>query len=125
LHRLLQQLCQRLAARSLATDEIRVDLGLEVHPDRQMQADPVKTAERSSYQTKLKLPVPTQDASVVLKLLQLDLAAHPPSAAVKKITVEALPARVRTTQTGLFQPLAPEPAKLEITLARLRAVVGE
>ena len=26
---------------------------------------------------------------------------------------------------GLFQPLAPEPAKLEVTLARLRAVVGE
>jgi len=32
--------------------------------------------------------------------------------------------RVRSVQAGLFQPLAPEPAKLEITLARLRAVVG-
>jgi protein ImuB len=57
--------------------------------------------------------------------LQLDLAAHPPRAAVKKIAIEGWPTRVRTTQTGLFQPLAPEAAKLEITLARLRGVVGE
>jgi protein ImuB len=60
-----------------------------------------------------------------LKLLQLDLAAHPPPAPVKKITVEVFPARVRLTQAGLFQPLAPEPAKLEVTVARLRATVGE
>lgn len=39
--------------------------------------------------------------------------------------MEVLAARVRTTQTDLFQPTGPEPAKLEITLARLRAVVGE
>jgi protein ImuB len=77
------------------------------------------------YQRTIKLPVPTQDAKVLLKLAQLDLAAHPPHAPVKKIGIEAKPARVRFTQAGLFQPLAPEPAKLEITLARLRAVVGE
>jgi protein ImuB len=125
LNRLLEQLCQRLTARSLATDEVRLDLGLEVYPDQQLQADCSPLALTPLHQTKLKLPVPTQDAKVLVKLLQLDLAAHPPQAAVKKITVEALPARVRTTQTGLFQPLAPEPAKLEITLARLRAAVGE
>jgi len=71
------------------------------------------------------LPVPTQDSKVLLKLAQLDLAAHPPHAPVKKIKIAAIPARIRFTQTGLFQPLAPEPAKLEITMARLRAVVGE
>ena len=126
LHRSLQQLCQRLTARCLATDEIGVVLDLEVHADREVQTDPAKSGEgKASHQTKLKLPVPTQDAAVLLKLLQLDLIAHPPSAAVKKITLKAVPTRVRTTQTGLFQPLAPEPAKLEITLARLRAVVGK
>jgi protein ImuB len=41
------------------------------------------------------------------------------------MTIEAFPARIRTAQTGLFQPLSPEPAKLEVTMARLRAVVGE
>src|SRR5262249_21128000 len=77
------------------------------------------------HQRVLKLPVPTQDPKVLLKLLQLDLAAHPPQAPVKKITVEAFPARVRLAQAGLFQPLAPEPAKLEVTLARRRAAVGK
>lgn len=125
LNRLLEHLCQRLITRSLATDQVRVDLVLEDHPDQQLQADSLPPQSAPLHQTRLKLPVPTQDAKVLLKLLQLDLAAHPPRAAVKKISIEAGPTRVRTTQIGLFQPLAPEPAKLEITLARLRAVVGE
>ncbi len=62
---------------------------------------------------------------MLLKLAQLDLAAHPPHAPVKKIKIEATPARIRYTQAGLFQPLASEPASLEISMARVRAVVGE
>src|SRR5205807_2767068 len=54
-----------------------------------------------------------------------DLAAHPLEGPVKKIAVTAEPALMRFTQTGLFHPLAPEPGKLEIALARLCAVVGE
>jgi protein ImuB len=125
LNRMLEQLCQRLITRSLATDQVLVDLVLEDHPDQQLQADSLPPQPDPLHQTRLKLPVPTQDAKVLLKLLQLDLAAHSPRAAVKKIAIEALPTRVRTMQTGLFQPLAPEPAKLEITLAMLRGVVGE
>ena len=129
LNRLLDELLDRLQARSLATDQVRVDLELEVHADCQLQAEnpPAATAVpiMPLHQRVLKLPVPTQDAKVLLKLLQLDLAAHPPQAPVKKITVEALPARLRLAQAGLFQPLAPEPARLEVTLARLRAAVGE
>jgi len=128
LNRLLDELLERLQARSLATDQVRVDLELEVHLDRQLQGENSSGGDgaiQSLHQRVLKLPVPTQDAKVLLKLLQLDLAAHPPQAPVKKITVEAFPARARPAQAGLFQPLAPEPAKLEITLARLRAAVGE
>lgn len=62
---------------------------------------------------------------MLLKLAQLDLAAHPPHAPVKRVKLEAIPARIRFAQAGLFQPLAPEPAKLEISMARIRAVVGE
>jgi protein ImuB len=129
LNRLLDELLERLRTRSLATDQVHVDLELEVHADRQLQAenppDATVIAVAPLHQRVLKLPVPTQDAKLLLKLLQLDLAAHPPQAPVKKITVEAFPARVRPAQAGLFQPLAPEPAKLEVTLARLRAAVGE
>jgi protein ImuB len=124
LNRLLEQLMERLVERSLATDQIEIELTLEVHSDRDINA-PACCSTLTLYQRTVKLPVPTQDGKVLLKLAQLDLAAHPPHAPIKKIKIVAIPARIRFTQTGLFQPLAPEPAKLEITLARIRAVVGE
>ena len=65
------------------------------------------------------------DTKAFLKLLDLDLGAHPPPAPVVKIWLEAEPAKPRALQTGLFIPQAPEPEKLELTLARLRGLVGE
>jgi len=126
LNRLLNQLLVRLKARSLATDHINVDFDLEIHPDQEVRSSaPPFADEAPIYQRTVKLPLPTQDARVFLKLLQLDLAAHPPTAPVKKITIQAFPARLRLNQGGLFQPSAPEPAELEVTLGRLRAIVGE
>jgi protein ImuB len=124
LNSLLEQIMNRLIERSLATDQIEIDLTLEFSSDRDVNA-PASRSPLATYQRTIKLPVPTQDGKVLLKLTQLDLAAHPPHAPVKKIKIEAIPARVRYTQVGLFQPLAPEPAKLEISVARIRAVVGE
>jgi protein ImuB len=114
-----------LVERSLATDQIEIELFLEVHPDREINAPVMASSMLTTYQRTVKLPLPTQDVRVLLKLIQLDLAAHPPHAPVKKIKLQAVPARIRFTQAGLFQPLAPEPAKLEITMARIRALVGE
>jgi protein ImuB len=126
LNRLLEQVMARLVARSLATDHLDLILELEIHPDRQVKTTPSSTTSADeTVQKTLKIPVPTQDAKVLLKLLQLDLAAHPPGAPVRKIRLEAFPAHIRTGQGGLFQRQAPEPAKLEITMARLRATVGE
>jgi len=65
------------------------------------------------------------DAKVFLKLLQLDLNAHPPGAPIVKIHLCAEPARPRSAQGGLFLPPAPEPEKLELTLARIAGIVGE
>jgi protein ImuB len=65
------------------------------------------------------------DAKVFLKLLQLDLQAHPPGAPIVKIHLSADPARPRALQSGLFQPVFPEPEKLELTLARIAGIVGE
>lgn len=121
---LLEQIMGRLIEKSLATDQIEIELILELSSDRDVNA-PVCCSPLATYQRTIKLPVPTQDGKVLLKLAQLDFAAHPPHAAVKKIKIEAIPARVRYAQAGLFQPLAPEPAKLEISMARIRAVVGE
>lgn len=124
LNSLLERLMQRLLERSLATDQLEIELTLEVASDHDVNAS-ASTSTLALYQRTIKLPVPSQDGKVLLKLAQLDLAAHPPYAPVKKVAIHAIPARVRLTQAGLFQPLAPEPAKLEISMARIRAVVGE
>ena len=65
------------------------------------------------------------DPKVFLKLLQLDLNAHPPGAPIIKIHLSAEPARPRSAQGGLFLPPSPEPEKLELTLARIAGMVGE
>ncbi len=80
---------------------------------------------QTKFVRKLNLPLPILDAKVFLKLLQLDLNAHPPGAPIVKIHLAAEPARPRSAQGGLFLPPAPEPEKLELTLARIAGIVGE
>jgi len=121
---LLKRIMDRLIERALATDQIEIELTLELNSDRDVNA-PARCTTLTTYQRTVKVPVQTQDGKVLLQLVQLEFAAHPPHAPVKKIKIEAIPARIRYGQTGLFQPLAPEPAKLEISMARIRAVVGE
>lgn len=110
LARLLNGLATRLATRALATNELRLRLDLE---------------NRATNERTLRLPVPTLDTKALLKLLQLDLAAHPPQAPVEKVWMEVMPVKPQAAQSGLFVPVAPEPVKLEITLARIQAIVGE
>jgi protein ImuB len=57
--------------------------------------------------------------------MQLDLGAHPPAAPVTKVYLDAAPVKPRVAQGGLFVPAAPEPERLELTLARVAALVGE
>src|SRR5208283_1433425 len=73
----------------------------------------------------LRLPLPMLDAKLFLKLLQLDLNAHPPGAPIVRIHLAAEAARPRSAQGGLFLPPSPEPEKLELTLARIAGLVGE
>ena len=113
LSRLLNDLCARLSARSLATTEIRLRLTLETP----LELAPLHAAT-------LRLPVPMRDPKAFLKMLQLELASRPPCAPVMKVRLALQPARPRTEQHGLFIPLSPEPEKLELTLARIRSLVG-
>ncbi len=110
LARMLNTLVARLGSRALATNELRLALKLE---------------GGGAHERVIRMPVPMLDARVFLKLLQLDLEAHPPQAAILGALLEAMPVKPRAAQAGLFIPLAPEPEKLEVTLARLAAVVGE
>src|SRR5205814_8736008 len=54
----------------------------------------------------------------------LDTEMHPPPAAVVGVSINCEPVKPRVLQTGLFIPLAPEPEKLELMLARLAKLVG-
>jgi len=114
---MLDQLCARLQSRSLAAQEIHLEMTLE--NGRQQDS------ERTVFQRAIHLPVPLLDAKTFLKLLQLDLKAHPPGAPIIKIHLRIEPAKPRPGQAGLFIPSTPEPEKLELTLARISAVVGE
>jgi protein ImuB len=117
-NRLLDQLVLRLIARSLAVGELHLELRLN------LAADGAKATQKTFTRT-LKLPVPTVDIKVLLKLLQLDLEAHPPGAPVAGILIHVDAVRPRIVQEGMFIPKGPEPQKLEVTLAKLRKIVGE
>lgn len=108
--RLLHDVCGKLAARSLATNEIRLRLALENAPE---------------HAVLLRLPVPMLDTKAFLKMLQLDLSGRPPVAPVLKAYLQAEPVKPRRMQQGLFVPSSPEPEKLELTVARLRNLVGD
>ncbi len=137
LNRMLDQLCARLEARALAVQELRLRLQLEPRvADEQTATLQELAAEQNAslladrrdgnlYTCTLRLPVAMRDPKIFLKLLQLDLTAHPPGAPVCKLWITAEPARPRSAQRGLFLPVTPEAEKLEITLARITGIVGE
>ncbi len=127
LNRMLEQVCARLSARALAAQELHLNLELApTQPNGCASFIQTPTRTRTPKFTRtLRLPTPMLDAKVFLKLLQLDLQAHPPGAPIVKIHLSADPARPRALQSGLFQPAFPEPEKLELTLARIAGIVGE
>jgi len=73
----------------------------------------------------LEFPVPVRESKVILKQLQFDLEAHPPQSAIVSVEVQLNPTDPRVLQHGLFIPQAPAPEKLQLTLARLTALLGE
>ncbi len=78
-----------------------------------------------SHQLTLRPALPTIDRKFLLKLLQIELAAHPPQAAIIVLTISAEAGHSSTVQLGLFRPQLPESSRLDITLARLKALVGD
>jgi len=107
---MLQQLTARASARALALVSVGVTLSLD---------------NRSLHERTVRPALPSNDRQVWTKLLHLDLVAHPPEAAILALSLSAEPGRTSKVQLGLFSPQLPEPTRLDVTLARIRAVVGE
>jgi len=127
LGRLLDQLCARLAARSLGAAAIRVRFELEPSFENAADIREAFPAKRQPglYEKEIQLPVPARDSKMLLKLLRLRLQLNPPGAPIQKIALAAEAARPRATQGGLLLPSFPDPEKLELTIARIAQVVGE
>ena len=107
---MLGELCGRLQSDGRAAGGISLDLGLE---------------SGAVHKRRLTLPLPIWRSKPLLRLLQADLEAHPPQSAVVSITLLLDAALPRRTQGGLYTPESPEPERLEVTLARIRGLVGD
>ena len=107
---MLDQLIVRANARLVALAAVTITLTLD---GGGMHARTVRPA------------LPTNDKRLWIRLLHLDLEAHPPPAAVLMVALDAEPGETSKVQLGLFSPQLPEASRLDVTLARIRAVVGE
>lgn len=106
----LDRLARRMECRGLGCR--RLETSMELEPD-------------GHHERSITLPAPTRDVKTLLKLLQLDLEAHPPGAPVVSFVLTAHPDRPRGAQLSLFGPEALSPDKLATTLARLFSLLGE
>jgi protein ImuB len=107
---MLDQLVLRATARIFALASVTIALRLE--------GDKLHTRT-------VRPALPTNDRQLWLKLILLDLEAHPPQAAIVSLTLTAEPGTTNKVQLGLFSPQLPEASRLDVTLARIRAIVGE
>jgi protein ImuB len=107
---MLDQLIVRAQSGILALASVTLHLGLEGGKE---------------YSRTVRPALPNTDRKLWLKLIHLDLQAHPPQAAILSLTLSADPGRTSKVQLGLFSPQVPEPMRLDVTLARIRSIVGE
>jgi protein ImuB len=106
---MIGNLVSRASCRALSLASLHIEMPLE---------------HSLAYKRLIQPAIPSTDRKFLLKLLQLELAAHPPQAAVLSLTLTADAGRQSKIQLGLFAPQAPEPSRLDVTLARLKAMVG-
>ncbi len=107
---MLDQLLARAQNRAFAIASVTTKLGLD---------------EGGEHERTIKPALPVLQREVLLKLLHLDLQAHPPPSGVMSVFLRAEPGDRSKVQLGLFAPQLPESLQLDVTLARIAALVGE
>jgi protein ImuB len=107
---MLDQLIRRATARVLALASITITLALE---------------GGSAHSRTVRPALPSNDRQLWLRLLHLDLESHPPQAPILAVALDAEPGSTSKVQLGLFSPQLPEPSRLDVTLARIRGIVGD
>ena len=107
---MLEQIICRATSRMLALAAVTITLTLE---------------GKGTHTRTVRPALPTNERQLWIKLIHLDLEAHPPQTAILSLTLTADPGRTSKVQLGLFSPQLPEPIRLDVTLARIRAIIGE
>jgi protein ImuB len=110
LSRMTTTLLERVRNKARAIAALRVILHLDGEAEHERTVRPA---------------LPLQDTPTLLKLIQLDLEKHPPSAAIVGLELHAQSATPYRAQYGLFLPQAPEPGRVEVLLARMRKLLGD
>ncbi len=110
LTRLIEPLSTRLERRDRGAAVLHVLLGL---------------VNRDCHARRLELPTPMRDVRTLRTLALLDLEAHPPPAAIDRVTIVIDPTPGRVLQHTLFTRAHPTPEQLSTLVARLGALMGQ
>jgi protein ImuB len=110
LTRLLEPLSTRLERRDRGAAVLHVALRL---------------VTRDVHVCRLELPSPLRDVRALRTLALLDVEAHPPAAAIDRVTVTIDPTPGRIVQHMLFTRPHPTPEQLSTLIARLGALMGQ
>jgi len=110
LTRLLEPLSVRLERRDRGVAVLHVQLGL---------------VTKETHARSLQLPSPMRDVRTLRTLALLDLASHPPPAAIDRVAIVIDPTPGRVTQHTLFARPHLTPEQISTLLARLAAVMGQ
>lgn len=107
---MLDQFIFRAKARLVALVSVMVVLELDVG---------------ETYKRRVRPARPGNDKQFWVRLVHLDLLAHPPHAAIVAVMLQAELGDTSTIQLGLYSPPLPETARLDVTLAQLKTLLGE
>ncbi len=107
---MLDQLIVRATGRILALASVTITLSLD---------------DKTSHVRTVRPALPSNNRQLWIKLLHLDLETHPPKAPILSLKLTAESGSASKVQLGLFFPQLPESTRLDVTLARIRAIVGE
>ena len=105
----LRKVCKKLRGLGSAAEAISLSLRL---------------SDGSRCERSVALSHPLTDADVLLKLIRLELSAHPPGKAIEGLTIAAKPVPRRELQRDLFSLARPSPEKLAVTIGRLKELMG-
>ena len=106
---MLKQLSERLQLRGLAGGDMTLSLEL---------------TDRRRDSRRIVVAASTIEVRALLTLLNLDLEASPPAAAVEAIRLTIEPRHPRPAQTDMFLPPSPAPDLLAAAVARIAALCG-